>query len=351
MNMKKKIFPVAIAAVALGTGAFFAYFALRPEGPRVFRSAGMVEGTEVNIAPMISGRIVKRPFREGDTVRKGDLLVELESDQLQASVDQARATVKKSRADIAVQISAIDAARAEVASADANIQSAAADLEKARAQMKEAERESRRARNLDKTQGISRQALDQAITAQEAAVADVRSAEAKEAAAKAGKRAAEAQRITAVNQLAVAKYAEKEAAANLVLCEANLAQTRITSPISGAVVYTALNPGEIADPGVTILTIVNLAHPYVRVDVEETVVTGIRIGAPAVIRTEGDDGLIFAGKVSRIGRYADFATQTDVTRGRQDIKTFNVRIDIEHPDGRLKPGMTVEATIPLRGRP
>jgi hypothetical protein len=57
---------------------------------------------------------------------------------------------------------------------------------------------------------------------------------------------------------------------------------------------------------------------------------------------------VFKGKVSELGRYAEFATQRDVTRGRQDIKTFRVKINIEDSAGLLKPGMTVEVEIPQK---
>lgn len=59
-------------------------------------------------------------------------------------------------------------------------------------------------------------------------------------------------------------------------------------------------------------------------------------------------GRTFGGRVVEINRYAQFATQTDVTRGRQDIKTFKVRIAVTDQSGYLKPGMTVGVDIPLR---
>jgi len=59
-------------------------------------------------------------------------------------------------------------------------------------------------------------------------------------------------------------------------------------------------------------------------------------------------GKAFRGKVSEIGRYAEFATQRDVTRGRQDIKTFRVKIKIDDKEGILKPGMTVSVEIPKK---
>jgi len=54
------------------------------------------------------------------------------------------------------------------------------------------------------------------------------------------------------------------------------------------------------------------------------------------------------GKVSEIGRYAEFATQRDVKHGTQDIKTFHVKMHFTDAERFLKPGMTVNVEIPLR---
>jgi hypothetical protein len=57
---------------------------------------------------------------------------------------------------------------------------------------------------------------------------------------------------------------------------------------------------------------------------------------------------IFKGTVSEMGRYAEFATQKDVSKGRQDIKTFKIKITVPDSGGFLKPGMTVQVIKLLR---
>jgi HlyD family secretion protein len=74
----------------------------------------------------------------------------------------------------------------------------------------------------------------------------------------------------------------------------------------------------------------------------------VALDSEAFIRAEGIPGKVFKGKVSEIGRYAEFATQRDVTRGRQDIKTFRVKVKVTDTGGVLKPGMTVEVEIPKK---
>jgi HlyD family secretion protein len=72
------------------------------------------------------------------------------------------------------------------------------------------------------------------------------------------------------------------------------------------------------------------------------------LGNDASVTVESRPGKVFRGRVSEIGRYAEFATQRDVTRGRQDIKTFRVKIKVDDKEGILKPGMTVSVEIPKK---
>ena len=138
----------------------------------------------------------------------------------------------------------------------------------------------------------------------------------------------------------------KESEANLSYNIAKFDDTTMTSPISGTVVLKSLEKGEMVSPGMTVLTIVDMGDLYVRVDIDETLINSIAIGGEALIKAEGNSNAVFKGTVSEIGRYAEFATQRDVTRGRQDIRTFRVKIKPGDTGGRLKPGMTVEVEIP-----
>jgi HlyD family secretion protein len=140
----------------------------------------------------------------------------------------------------------------------------------------------------------------------------------------------------------------KQAQASLAYNQAKLDDTVIESPLSGVVVFKALEKGETVSPGVTILTVVDLSRLYARVDIDETEVDKIALGSEATIRTEGAHGRQINGRVAEIGQYAEFATQRDMTRGRQDIKTFRVKVVFQDPAGLLKPGMTVDVDIAKR---
>lgn len=342
--MKKRLLIIAVAVLAAALILYFAYGRSGNELSMV-RSSGIVEGTEVNLSAKVPGRVLEICCKEGDAVKEGQVIVRLESDDIRASVAQARAGVEQARADSASAGSAVEHAKAALQSAEADIQVAEADIENAKVRMDEQKLERDRSRELYQKEYISKSSLDQVVAAYDASVATFRSSQARLAASRAKKEAAAAQVRAAVNQLASSGARMKETEANLAFHESKLQDMVIASPIAGTVVFKAIEEGEQASVGATILTIVDTANLYVRTDLEETAVTAITLNAEARVTAEGLRGKEFRGKVTEIGRYAEFATQRDVTRGRQDIKTFRVKVRAEDPEGLLKPGMTVFVEI------
>lgn len=335
---------VVVLAVAAGIAA---WFISRTQAPRGIHTTGTVEGVEVNVAAMIPGTIVKENFVEGDTVEQGEVIVELESAELRSELQQAKATLQKARADVDVERALIETATANADAAEADIENAEAEIERAKADLEEKRTERDRNQALF-DQGIGTKSdLDVAVTAYNSALATLRAAQANAASARSRKNAATAQLTSARNQLKAAHAQAEVAEASVAVAQAKLDYTVIRSPIAGTVVYKALEQGETANPGVTILTLVDMQSLYVRVDIDQTNVTQITLGQPAEIRVQGYPDRVFHGVVAEIGSYAEFATQKDVTRGRQDIKTFKVRIDVTDANGLLKPGMTVIVDIPV----
>ncbi len=124
-----------------------------------------------------------------------------------------------------------------------------------------------------------------------------------------------------------------------------LADTVIRSPINGIVVSKALEVGEWVTPGVPILTIDDLSTIWARVDLQETDLGWIQLGSPATVELTTRPPITYAGRVMAIGQEGQFATETDVRRGRQDIRTFYVKVRVLDPGGELKPGMTAEVAF------
>ncbi len=343
---KKSFRVILLFLVLCAAGTLLFFYLRRNKGPAAIRVTGIIDGVEVNLAPKVAGRISWICCDEGDGVRKGQTVIRLDSQDVRASVEQAEAGVQKADADVKAAEAAVRSAEANVKSAGADTGSARAGVEKASAQMDESGREMERARKLYTKEYVSRESLDQAVAAYDVNAASYKAAREQLNAALERKNAAAAGLSASASQLNSSKAALKEAGANLAFYRSKFNDTVITSPVSGTVIYKSMEAGETVSPGVTIMTLVDLDSLYARVDIDETKIGGIVLHGPAFVRVDGMPGKVFTGKVTEIGRYAEFATQRDVVRGREDIKTFRVKVKVDNPAGLLKPGMTVEVEMP-----
>jgi RND family efflux transporter MFP subunit len=146
--------------------------------------------------------------------------------------------------------------------------------------------------------------------------------------------------------------AEQQAEANLLSGQANvkyyedqLRDTEVKSPVDGVIVSKALELGEWVTPGTPILTVDDLTTIWARVDVEETDLGSLYVGKTAQVRLPTNPPETFTGRIMAIGQEGEFATERDVRRGRQDIRTFYVKVQVLQGSGELKPGMTAEVTF------
>jgi len=338
--------PLAVLIAVFAALSFF--YTNRGKPSRFIRVTGIMDGVEVNLAPKVAGKISGICCTEGEAVAAGQVAVRIESEDIRASVQQASAGVERALAGVKSAEAAVRTAEANVSSAGADAGSARADIESTRARMEESAREADRAKALYKDDYIAKESRDQAVAAYEVNSAAYRSSKAKLQAAEERKRAAEAQLNASLSRLTASKAAVKEAEANLAYYKTKLADTAIKSPVAGTVIFRSLETGETVSPGVTVMTVVDLNSLYARVDIDETKVGSIALNSPASVRVEGMPGKVFKGRVSEIGRYAEFATQRDVVRGREDIKTFRVKVRVDDSGGLLKPGMTVEVEMPKK---
>jgi RND family efflux transporter MFP subunit len=153
------------------------------------------------------------------------------------------------------------------------------------------------------------------------------------------------QRDDAVAKLGESRGAVLAAQGQVQLYSDQLADTVVRSPINGVVVSKNLEVGEWVTPGTSVLTVDDLATIWARVDLEETDLGWIRIGTPAQVVLPMRPPLEYTGRVMAIGQEGQFATETDVRRGRQDIRTFYVKVRVLQASGEVKPGMTAEVTF------
>lgn len=346
---------------------------------------GAVETTEVNLSAKIPGRIVLIGVEEGDRVRRGEVVVVLESEEIDAKVRQAQAGLQATdaqldQARLAVQLEALRAedqvrqARAAVEAARAKwemaqngarpeeIRQAEQAVEAARAQFQVAQKTWSRMEALAKEGVVPQQKADEAEGAFLAAQAQLEAAEAKlqlarDAVREEEKRAAWAALQAAQANLQLAEHARLQVQLRLRDLEALRAkreasraqveearayqkQTLLRAPVDGVVSRKMAEVGETIAAGMPILTIAQDGEWWVEVFVDESVGGGVQRGEEVQVEFPALGKRVHA-RVTRILPAADFATRRATNeRGSFDVRSLHLRVEWNQPVQGLVKGMT-----------
>ena len=271
--------------------------------------------TKVEVKSKASG-IVKKLFVEyGDKVKKGQLLAQLDKDEIQAQVDQSRA--------------ALQAAEANLASSEADYERAKVDAEGPDVPL--LKRQYDRSVEMAKDGVVSASALDDADRNYKMALNKQNVAKAQ---------------VTVLK----AKIAQSQAEmardkANLAQLEEQLSYTDIVSPIDGIVLSRDVEMGDavssilvLGSSATLVMTLGDTSEVYVKGKVDESDIGKVYLGQPARIKVEAFKDKTFYGKVTKI---SPMGVEKD------NVTTFEVRVSINNPGGELKAEMTANAEIIL----
>jgi HlyD family secretion protein len=283
--------------------------------------------TYTNVLGEGIGKITDIVVKEGDRVKKGDVLLHLESVQPTADVDAQRAGIQSADAGIT-------SAEANDVSAQADITSRAADLEHAKLDWE-------RGQELYKQGLIAKQDYDTRKAAFDSAVAALASAKARAAQSRA--------------QLGQARSGLTQSKALLNRLSDVLRKTTYTAPINGVVTYIAVRIGENVVPGIQnatgsyLMTISDMSVVTSEVMVDETDITSVKLGEQAEVTIDALPGKFFKGKVTDVGTQAVLRSSglasTQSTTGNQEAKDFKVVVTLENPPDGLRPGLSSTAKI------
>ncbi len=284
---------------------------------------GEFEATEVRVAGKIPARIEAIHVREGDTVRRGDLLVSLSSPEIEAKLVQAEAvhaaaTAQREKADVGAREEEIRGARnlwlRAKAAADLADTTAARVQRLYRDGVVPEQRRDEAVANLDAT----REAAGAARAAYDMALSGARSEDRRSAAAM-----------------------EDQAAGAVTEVQAYLDETSLIAPIDGDVSVVVSESGELAAAGYPILTILDLDDTWVSFNLREDRLGAIRMGRRLRVRVPalGDEEVEL--EVIYIAAQRGYATwRATSAAGGFDLKTFEVRARPVTPVAGLRPGMS-----------
>jgi len=297
---------IAVVAAVLAAVALILWASLRPsegKGPavtlekvgrrdvvaRVKASGEINPKQKVEIQSKVIGEVVALPVREGDEVRAGQVVVEIEKQLYVAARDQARAALEQARVN----------------------------LERSRADLANEELNFARVTQLQGEGVLSQDAFDRAKLARDAASIGVRAQQ------------------QAIRQ---AESAHQRAIDDLE-------RTTIRAPMDGTVTALNVEKGETAVMGTmnfagsVLMVIGDLSEILAEVEVAESEVVALALGQTAVVRVDALPDTPLAGRVAEIG-------SSGVKTG--DVVKFRVKVALDRPDPRVRPGMTAKVEITTR---
>jgi HlyD family secretion protein len=262
-------------------------------------ASGKIEAeTKVDISADITGRITEIAVKEGDVVKKGQFLLQI---------------------DPAQYVSIVNRLEGQVASAEAS-------LAQARTNRDQAKRQRDRAVEIQKVNAelIAREVVEQAIQAYDVA---------------------EANFVAAQGGVDQARAALSEA-------RSNLAKTHLVSPIDGRVVRLAVEKGEVAVPGTfskdvgLLMTIADLSVILAKVQVDETDVVRLHLGDSVSVAIDAFPDTTFAGRVTKISNSAKLS-QTGASSGSSTDRAvdFDVEVTLDRPPPGIRPDLSATARV------
>lgn len=388
---KRRVILILVLLAAAGGGAWY-WFDGRMKATNNIQVSGNLELTQVDLSFKTAGRMTELAVREGDFVKQGQLIAKLDSAQLeqqllrdQAAVASAQSSLQQLQTSIEYQAATIDSdistRRADLAQAQANLdamlagsrpqeiqqaQSAAAD---AKAWHDQAQQDWERSQTLFSREDISRAQYDQARAKLDSTEAqlrqsqehlalvqegprkeDIAGARAQVARAQAGVQTAEANRIDLrrkEQQLVEQKAEIDRARAQVGMTQTQISDATIVAPIDGVVLVKAAEAGEVVAAGSIIVSLGDIAHPWLRAYINETDLGRIKLGEKVRLSTDSFPGKTYEGRISFISSEAEFTPKQIQTTEERVKLVYRIKVDVDNPHQELKNNMPVDGDILL----
>ncbi len=295
----------------------------------------------INIGANAQGELKEILVKEGDRVRKGQLLARIENVQPEADVDAQRATLNSAEADSAASEAGLKAADEKMRTMQAQIDKDKADLEHAKAEFDRSE-------SLYKEHLLAKQDWELKKFAFEAQQATVRQSEMRLVQSR-------AQREQSLAQLASAQKRIAQYKAVLVRFNDILQKHNAFAPLDGVVTNLPVRVGETVVPGVqnsaasTIMTIADMSLITAEVKVDETDIVNVKLEQAVDVTIDAIPNKTFKGHVVEIGNTAILrstgvaASQSAISS--QEAKDFKVVVALDNPPDEIRPGLSCTAKI------
>ena len=147
-------------------------------------------------------------------------------------------------------------------------------------------------------------------------------------------------------QVAAADAQVQVARSALAALEVQLEKLSLEAPLSGLVLERSAHVGEVAVPGVPLLTIADLGNVTLTIYVPEDQVGKVQLRQPVSVTVDAYPDRVFKGTVAFISSQAEFTPNNVQTQEERVSMVFAVKVELSNPDHALKPGMPADAVVP-----
>lgn len=269
----------------------FAFASCDGSNKRGLKLSGTVEIIEVNISSEVPGRIKKINVEEGDRVKRGDILIILEEEKYKLQMEQAEGQMKAIEKNL-------EALQLNYTNIDKNFE---------------------RVKKLKEESAIDEAQFDTIRT----------------------------QRDALLKQIEATRSQLSSVRATFELAKSHLADTEISSPIDGVVLHKLVEAGEVVGAGIPLLTIGDVAKPWIRTYIPQKYIGKIKLGDSASIYSDSFPGREFIGRIIYIAQQEEFTPKNLVTEEERTKMVYGIKISVDNQSEELKPGQYVDVRIRL----
>ncbi|MBC8107424.1 MAG: efflux RND transporter periplasmic adaptor subunit [Anaerolineae bacterium] len=296
------------------------YSQSRPQSDHV---SGFIEADEIRVASRVGGRVAKTLAREGERVKRGDPLIELEPYDLL----HRQAEAKAKRDELAAKLAKLKAGprRQEIAAAQARVDAAAASTQLARITYE-------RVKSSSESRATSATELDQAD-------AELKNATAQENARR--QDLDELKEGTRPEEIAEAEAAVAAADAALAQIGEQIKELRIVSPVDGIVEALDIQPGDMVAANAPVLSLLDTSNIWVRAYIPENRMD-VKPDDKVTITVDSFPGKTFIGHISFIARQAEFTPNNVQTPEERSKQVFRIKATLDEGLDVLRPGMAAD---------
>jgi membrane fusion protein YbhG len=317
---------VIVVVVVLALAALLVYSQHRPRANHV---SGFIEADDIRVGSRVGGRVKSVAVREGQHVKPGELLIELEPYDLL----QRQAEAKAKRAELAATLAKRQAGprKQEIAAAQARLDAAAANVELAKITYT-------RVKSSAEARATSATELDQA------------DATLKDALAQQNARQHELDELnegTRPEEIDEAKAALEAAQASLDQIGQQIKELTISSPVDGVVEAVDLQPGDLVAANAPVLSLLDTSNYWVRAYVPENRMS-VQPEQKVAISVDSFPGRHFAAHISFVARQAEFTPNNVQTPEERSKQVFRIKVTLDEGLDVLRPGMAADVWLDMK---